>query len=402
MKKVRKIKFLLLLKIAFTFCEAQNLVSNGYFETYSPCPTATSSQSNMQINYALGWSQSTLSPDYFNSCAGIGNGIDVPYSFHGFQQDCCGGGGFAGGYMFTYNTTNDGREYIQTTLNDTVRSGHKYLASMYLVKADFDYSIATAGMIFTDTSTYLNWPQGFIPATPQVLNNFLLSDTLNWILVQDTFVANGNKTILTIGNFNTSATSDSIKSSGTWGYYGGAYYYIDGVSVYDVTSGVCNNLWDAGFDKYIFAGDSIRLGAINTDNSTFVWQNSVGGNTFLSSNTDARPWSTPIATTTYYVTKNCGAGNIFTDTVTVYVAQQIGINAIENNFKLSISPNPAVNSLTLQSNSELGVICIYNMLGELRFKSTSRNQKAEIDISVLPSGVYMVLVQGKYSKFIKE
>ena len=224
--------------------KAQNLVYNGNFEVYSQCPTGTSSQSNMQLNNSTGWYASALSPDYFNACAGVGSNVDVPYSGHGYQQDCCGGGGYVGEYMLDANDANNSdREYIYTKLIDTLKAGHKYLASMYVSRANFNYSIATIGMLFTDTVITLPWPQSFINANPQVKNTTLLTDTANWVLIEDTVAAIGNETYLTIGNFNTSATSDSVKSLGSnWWYYYSAYYYIDGVSVYDLeTVGVKQN-----------------------------------------------------------------------------------------------------------------------------------------------------------------
>ena len=76
--------------------KAQNLVSNGCFEIYSNCPTATSSQGNTQFNYATGWHAATLTPDYYNACASISSEVNVPYNVFGYQQDCCTGGGMLG------------------------------------------------------------------------------------------------------------------------------------------------------------------------------------------------------------------------------------------------------------------------------------------------------------------
>jgi len=56
---IKKIIISFLILSFGNFSKAQNLVLNGNFEIYSQCPTATSSQSNMQINYATGWTQST-------------------------------------------------------------------------------------------------------------------------------------------------------------------------------------------------------------------------------------------------------------------------------------------------------------------------------------------------------
>jgi hypothetical protein len=218
--------------------KAQNLVYNGYFEIYSNCPTARSTPSNLQLDYATGWLTSASTPDYYNTCASISSQVNVPYSIYGYQQDCCGGIGYAGEFMLDINFANSGdREYIYTKLIDTLKAGHKYLASMYVSKADgWNYAVATIGMLFTDTAIVLPYPQSFINATPQIKNTTLLTDTLNWILIQDTVTAVGNETYVTIGNFNTSATCDSVNIGGNGNYSNFAYYYIDGVSVYDVAT----------------------------------------------------------------------------------------------------------------------------------------------------------------------
>ena len=294
--------------------KAQNCVPNGYFDISDTCPNNIG-----QITYATGWHAAAYTPDYYNICANT-----IPYNSRGYQMDCCGGVGYAGIEVFGISPTII-REYMQIKLIDTLKSGHKYLASMYINRSnDIDYAIATMGMLFTDTVINLPYPQGFINSSPQVKNIVLLGDTLNWVLVQDSFTAIGTEDYLTIGNFTYDSLCDTVRVGGNGTYSGFTYNYVDGVSVYEI-DGTCNNYWDAGYDKYIKAGDSIRMGAINTDNSTYSWQNSLGGNTYLRNNTDARPWSKPQENVTYYVTKTCPNNNVFTDTVRVYILPNINL-----------------------------------------------------------------------------
>ncbi len=330
------------------FSHAQNLVPNGNFELFSNCPTNIS-----QINYAVGWinAQPYSSPDYFNSCDSYAN---VPKTIFGYQQDHSIGNGIAGIYTFNKGFSNNGRDYIQAQLNDTLTTGKKYIASMYVNNSNcFDYCIATLGIHFTKTST--PWPTnvGFINVpNPKVRHTVPIKDTLNWILVQDTIRGNGEK-FLTIGNFSTDSQSDTLTIIGNGTFFGAAYNFIDGVSIYDVTSGACNNLWDAGNDKYLLLGDSIRLGSINTDNSNYLWQNSTAGPTYLSSNNNSRPWSKPTQTTKYYVSKSCSS-NVFNDTVTVFVSGSTGIDNTKN-YKndFLLFPNPAKNTLNLKYNYKM-------------------------------------------------
>ena len=357
-----------------------------------------SQPNSQQITYATGWFVSGGSPDYWNACS---NGM---YNTMGYQQDCCGGHAYAGEYeIASINTPGDdiGREYIGTKLTDTLEAGHKYLANMYVNRSnEWNYSIATMGILFTDTAIILPNPQkgALIQANPQIKNEIPLTDTANWVLVQDTFMAVGNETYLTIGNFNNTATSDTLMSPGgfgTWGAFGSAYYYIDGVSVYDVTGGTCNTYWDAGYDKYVLAGDSIRLGAINTDNSIYSWQNSAGGGTYLSSNVDARPWCKPTQTTIYYVTKTCPNNNVFKDTVTVYVQQPNGIKQFTDNVAIKLFPNPNNGTMSLTYNLHTdAVMQISDLTGNLvgSYYMPSTNTNIPVQNNYLQNGVYLYRV----------
>ena len=325
------------------------------------------------------------------------------------NQTTVGGGGYAGIYAFNKFFPNDGREYIQAKLTDTLKTGHKYIATTYVSSCNnYDYAIASLGMFFTSTAIQGPSNVGFMNVpNPQVKNTSLLSDTANWMLVQDTLIAQGGEAYLTIGNFSYDALSDTTKVYDMpYQFY--SYYYIDGVSVYDISSGACNNYWDAGSDKYILAGDSIRLGAINTDNSTYTWQNSAGGNTYLSSNTDARPWCKPIQTTTYYVTKTCPNNNVFKDTVTVYVKQYTtGVKQFSgNSLQVTIWPNPASKGLSLALSQGEGIVGVnlYDVLGnEVGAGSVELVEtSAQLDVSNLSNGVYFVEVRTKVGPCTKK
>jgi len=80
-----------------------------------------------------------------------------------------------------------------------------------------------------------------------------------------------------------------------------------------------------------------------------------------------------------------------------------GISPITNlDTQISIYPNPAINNITVQSSTELGLIRIYNSLGETVFQTKSKNKQEQIDISNFPSGFYSMQTQTGYRKIIKE
>ena len=383
---------LILILCLGNIAKAQNFVPNGYFEVYDTCPN-----NQYQIRYANNWLNAGGTPDYFNACANISSGFNVPNTVVDYQQDCCNGMGYAGIFNWASSGTNAGREYMQIKLNDSLIAGHKYLSSMYVNRSRSEgWAIATIGMLFLDTAVivpptldnFINVPN------PQVKNNFILKDTINWIMVQDTFVASSNKKYLAIGNFSTDSLSDTLKIITNGADYFQAYYYIDGVSVYKI-DGTCNNYWDAGYGKYIKAGDSIRLGAINTDNSTYSWQNSLGGNTYLSSNIDARPWCKPMQTTTYYVIKKCPNNNIFTDTVTVYVQSTVGIQKFEDNVTIKLYPNPNNGNMSIAYNlTENARLEITNVTGNIvaGYSMPVTSNTLQIKNNDLQNGIYFYRV----------
>jgi hypothetical protein len=89
------------------------------------------------------------------------------------------------------------------------------------------YSIKTLG-------AHLGYSSSFaFPNAPQVVSNVFLTDTLNWMKVSGYFVAQGGEEYLTIGNFKSFASGDTLNIySPNTNIYSGAYYYIDDVSVY--------------------------------------------------------------------------------------------------------------------------------------------------------------------------
>ncbi|HXU28342.1 MAG TPA: T9SS type A sorting domain-containing protein [Bacteroidia bacterium] len=384
-------------------CKAQNLVNNGDFEIHDTCPN-----NQGKIIYATGWQKARIegTPDYFNTCAPILTGVGIPYNAVGYQNDYRNeGNGYAGEFLSNLQAWDSdyAREYIYTKLIDSLLSHHKYLVSAYVSLGNNCNYATKMGVLFTDTSTYdsvyINNNSYLIIANAQVTSNYLLGDTINWMLVQDTFVSQGGEKYVTIGNFNTTINSDTVRvySMGSGTNNDIAYYYIDGVSVYDVTGGACNNYWDAGFDKYILAGDSICLGAMNTDNSTYIWVNAAGGATYLSNNSDSRPWSKPTQTTTYYVTKTCPNNNVFYDTVTVYVKHLADIKHNVNYADINIYPNPANDKIYIETKKNID-IALTDLLGN----EILRTKENEIDVISLPNGIYFLQVKTNENVYSKK
>jgi len=244
-----------------------NLVPNNDFESYIICPN---NSGQFGSTYVSDWiNPSNMgTPEYYNGCASYTLGVSVPHNLAGYQPDKSGGGAYAGIYVFNKAQQNSGREYIQVKLNDTLMPGRKYLVNMYVSRNKFDFAISTMGMYFTNnaitqptsTTDFINVPN------PQVKNTTPLTDTLNWMLVQDTVTGTGTELYLTIGNFSYDSLSDTLRTVPFFqnGWY--AYYYIDGVSVIDVAEIGVNEIDKKKGRMSIFPNPSTGEFVISSDN----------------------------------------------------------------------------------------------------------------------------------------
>jgi uncharacterized repeat protein (TIGR03803 family) len=103
---------------------------------------------------------------------------------------------------------------------------------------------------------------------------------------------------------------------------------------------------------------------------------------------------------TYTYTDVNGCSNTAIDSI--YVDICMGIISETKNTGINFFPNPSKNLVTLQSKSELGLITVYNTLGEIVYQQNSIVAEQQIDLSRQPSGIYILYVQGQYLRLIRE
>lgn len=113
----------------------------------------------------------------------------------------------------------------------------------------------------------------------------------------------------------------------------------------------------------------------------------------------------PTITTSYSVTgtdvNNCT--NTYTLTQVVANCNTTGINSLNQNKNTVIAyPIPVKNNLLIQSEKELGVVTIYNSLGEIIYKEGINSVSHSIDISKQASGIYFLQTGNSFIKVIKE
>ncbi len=220
---MRKLICLIFLLFAFV-CNAQiNLVPNGDFEYFITCNSAPEN--------APPWYDPTgNSSDYLNACDTNGIwGYSVPLNMYGFQHAHSGNGYACFGVCIDYFNL---REYIATSLLEPLQKDKKYCFEMYVSLTDIsEYGINDLGAFFsngpidtTGQGLYL------INFTPQISTKNIIIDTVNWVLIEGTFIANGGEDHLTIGCF---VPDDSVSYFRFNNNGQCAAYYLDDVSLYE-------------------------------------------------------------------------------------------------------------------------------------------------------------------------
>ena len=229
-------KIFVCLFLIFSFqAKSQNLVLNPSFEDTISC-TGTYA---MQCKY---WYWATYgSPDYFSEQPDIFCGTSyVPQSGAGYQYARTGIAYVGLGVYTKHVSPNhiNRREYVGGELSDTLKQGHEYCVSFYVsVAEELKYVVDGIGLYLSVDSAVdytINTNLSFVPQISNPAGN-IIYDTLNWVQISGTYIANGGEKYLTIGNFKDDANTaiDSTSASLIE-----SYFFIDDVSVIDCTVGI--------------------------------------------------------------------------------------------------------------------------------------------------------------------
>jgi hypothetical protein len=254
------------------------------------------------------------------------------------------------------------------------------------------YAITEIGAYLDDGSVFTPF-FGVSTKSPQIVSptGFLLTDTLGWLKVQGSFVANGTEKYLTLGNFKTTAatTRSVMPTSPTFTYQRNvSEYYFDDISVIDIDLPAY-----AGGHKGCFAGDSVYLGRpreVGLDDACtwYKWPNL----SLAFDSAKAGIWVKPVGTETYVLRQEI-CGNVKWDTAYVYpdavgVKEQVALDQA-----LRIYPQPSSTFINLelkQGPAQNTQITLLNNLGQavLRKEIQLGTQATSLDIHALLSGVY--------------
>jgi hypothetical protein len=208
---------------------AQNLVPNNSFEIHSSCPFGQN-----ELYKAVPWFNPSIStPDYYHACS-VG-GMGVPNGCCGFQYALTGDA-YAG--FIAWSKGGLTREYLEVELTDSLISSKEYYISFYVSFAEqLSYAISNIGLYLSNAAIYssINTNFPFIPQIENPATNYL-ADTIVWMKISGTYIANGGEKFITIGNFRDDTHTDTLKIYPGFFQYNYSYYFIDDVTVIDADS----------------------------------------------------------------------------------------------------------------------------------------------------------------------
>lgn len=230
------INIIFILSMANSYAQ-NNLILNGGFEETIVCPNDMYHINNgLLLNIS---NPSNYSPDYYNLCNNLipFGSFGVPSNVRGYQMARTGNA-YIG--LDLWEKSAPARNFIQLKFTDTLKQGHHYNFTCYLNMANkFRYATANFGAYFSVDSVSMP-TLDVLPFVPQIENpdSNILTDTLYWMPITGTYLANGGEQYILLGNFKPVAEGYDT----AYQYYGSpthanwAYYYIDDVSLIDLDS----------------------------------------------------------------------------------------------------------------------------------------------------------------------
>jgi gliding motility-associated-like protein len=268
MRSWQYIMLFVLLSLA-ELCIGQNLVKNPSFEDYTSCPYTYYAR----VHDATGWSEFRESPDYANSCAG-----SIPYTPGGNYQIPLTGNAYCAFIAYGVYQNGNYREHICGTLCQTLTIGQKYFVSINVTLGENSdgpcnkIGVRLSTVASADPSIF-----GPLPNSAHVYTNSMISDSVNWVKIKGSFIADSAYNYIVIGNFFDEANTTK---SGT-----GAMYLLDDVCVSpdSLTCYASEPDRFLGNDTALCEGQTLVLNA-TTQNSTYIWQDHTFSPTYTVSN----------------------------------------------------------------------------------------------------------------------
>ncbi len=254
---MKSILQLLVLSAITNIVFAQNLVPNPGFEKSNSCPFSQAMIAFSPTHTLFSSLDSWVNPhewsssDYYNTCAPVGSGVNIPETFLAFRN-ARNGTGMAGIIPFSKDIPNGSTrygEYIQCKLTKKLLAGYKYKVEFYVNYAygpNLGWShnfvaVDVLGAHFGDTAIYssVNSQSPHLNAPYHISSpaGVYLADTTQWVKISGIYQAHGGEQFFTIGSFNDGTpvnflpVTPAVPNPNST-YY--SYYFIDDVSVVEL------------------------------------------------------------------------------------------------------------------------------------------------------------------------
>jgi type IX secretion system substrate protein len=218
----------ILLEIDSSF--SQNLVPNPSFEDTIQCPDNLD-----QVSRAVGWFAGDGTPDYYNSCfvyPGFGSNVSVPLNSFGYQSAFSGNAYMGMGTFYSDTSAGGIRETVGIHLIDTLKIEYKYYVSFYVSLHRISSGTCAANKMGAWFSSGLYQWSNMTPVPrmnqSQVYSDSIVVDTLDWVKIKGTFIADSNYSYIYIGNFFHDSLVSFIQQ---FGPHIPSYYYVDNICV---------------------------------------------------------------------------------------------------------------------------------------------------------------------------
>lgn len=284
-----KLQITLFLIAFYSIFQAQNLFSNGDFESYSTCPSGLG-----QINYLDNVQGCTVTPDYFNSSCNYlpSSSSGSTYCSMNAEASIPSGSGFIGFFGGLFNSTSYQYESLIITLNTSTIQGQDYDIDFEMFTTDRPYGpcYGTAigdcidfGFYFYNSSSPPNCPAGPTfpinspphpaPHVSMGCGNISIG---SWSHHSLSFTANASFDRVLVYFYPNSLTGTSGCTSGT------GKFYMDDLCIKPSggSCSSCNYALDAGIDQTICDGSDVNLDAAANGGILSTFWSTSGDGTF--------------------------------------------------------------------------------------------------------------------------
>jgi len=204
--------------------QGQNLVRNGSIEDITDCPGVG------ELAQAEFWNTPNgASPDLFDTCGAPT--VSVPRNVFGYQWPRTGKA-YSG--LVNESNTSNYREYIKTTLEETLEEHKIYVVTYYVnlpVRPWDGGFCASNNLGFGFSSSEIDQPNNKrVTGLEYRTNHELVFDTLEWTEVSWLYQAKGDERFFYLGNFEPEGYTifiGNVESACSE-----SYYFIDDVSIF--------------------------------------------------------------------------------------------------------------------------------------------------------------------------